>query len=75
MAGTSSEYSFRRGVHLWEVKKSKVVCGWEIDLVSTYRRLKMQCLYVAGTTPECLLRRSVHLWEVKNCSVCAWLGP
>ena len=32
--------------------------------VSTYGRLKMQCLYVAGTTTESLLRRGVHLWEV-----------
>ena len=41
--------------------------------VSTYGRLKMQCLYVAGTTTDCLLRRGVHLWQVKNAVfVCGW---
>ena len=37
--------------------------------VSTCRRLKMQCLYVAGTLTECPLMRGL------KCSVCMWLGP
>ena len=57
---------------------SVFVCGWNLNCVclgevSTYRRLKMQCLYVAGTKTECLLRRGVYLWEVKNAVfLCGW---
>ena len=51
----------------------KCFCMWlgpypsvHLGEVSTYERLKMQCLNVTETTTECLLRRGVHLWEVKN---------
>ena len=32
-----------------------------LEEMSAYRRLTMQCLYVAGNLTECLLRKSVRL--------------
>ena len=78
VAGTWTDCPLRRGVYLWQVKNAVFVCGWDHDCVclgevSTYGRLKMQCLYVAGTTTECLLRKGVYLWEVENAVlVCGW---